>query len=171
MSEDRVDPYLPGLDHDKTYDNIYFSDFPTMIHLLAQFQAANMPGWRKEKEETSADGQEFNLQLALSETRRYEVKPSSVAANIASGIRAYSGRAIRALASIPYELDCSFTLRKGHGHRVYLTMRVHELIDPRGTVSEFPLGSAYLAPSYLYVEGYFGAKLDDFLTSQLRPRA
>lgn len=161
------DPYLPGLEHEDNYENVYFAGLETMADLVGRFARRHLTRWRLLDEEVTPDGTAITVAYAVSEVRTWEVRSGTVAGRMARSSRA--GGAGRAITAIPYELETEITLRAAGPRRTELTMRTRERIDPARQVTQFPLGRHYLAPSALYTEGFPGRELDPFLTRALRP--
>jgi hypothetical protein len=162
MAQDRIDPYLPGTEHENTYKNVYFSDMPAMIRLLEEFGRTHMHDWTKQHEEIAPNGLSFTCQYRKRDTKTWLLRHNSALSRIQTGIREASP-----VAAVPYELECELSLRAEPPYRIHLTLHARERIDPNRSVKDYPIGYDFLAPSLLYEENYFGAKLDPFLISRL----
>lgn len=169
--EDAVaDPYLPGLEHERIYANVYYGDTATLIGLLENFAREHLRQWRKAEEAITPDGSRFSVRYERHEMKHWALKSGSVWGRIHAGLGAYRGGDILPVTGIPYELAAEFTLTADPAGRVDLFMRATEQIDPQRSVQDYPLGKMYLAPSALYEEGYFGYQLDRWLIQRLLPK-
>lgn len=162
-SPSACDSYLPGLEHERSFANVYFSDLGTMLRLVREFAAGRLGGWRRLEDLPAASGMGIVLRFATTERRRVPLR------SILSGLDGEDADEPACMAEVRYELECRFALSSSSPRGVDLALRAVEHVDPDGRHAMLGLGGRLAAPSVLYGDDFAGQGLDRFLVGRLVP--
>jgi len=158
--------YLAGHEHERVEKLVVDRPLVKVLAEIQRYVRGTLWRWQKVDEVLVCSGPRIVVRYEHRYEEGHELEPKTWRAHWNAEREKERTRRGAIVKRVPYEVELRLDIEQRFAGPVLVEVRLAEKIDPRGHLSEFPIGHHFWAPSAIHTEPWF-----DELVALLRRHA